>query len=224
MPDDRPEGVSSAAASAKPPRRYIVGLSGASGAPYFLRLVEKLLTATPHEVHCIVTKAGRRVLAAEADPVGEPSAASAGVSRSPEAWIRHTPDQASRLFFHPPEDIGAGPASGTFRTEAMVIVPCSMNTVGAIAGGISPNLLTRAAAVTLKEGRPLILVPRETPFTLIDLRNMTRVAEAGGVILPASPGFYHRPATADDLVDYLVQKIFDRLGLDYPDAIRWGEG
>ncbi|MBI3736395.1 UbiX family flavin prenyltransferase, partial [Candidatus Sumerlaeota bacterium] len=108
-------------------------------------------------------------------------------------------------------------------TEAMVIVPCSMNTLAAVAHGIANNLVTRSAAVTLKEGRPLILVPRETPLTLIDLRNMTAIAEAGGVILPANPGFYHRPKGIEDLVGFVVQKIMDRLGLRGEGGIRWGE-
>jgi len=217
-------------------KRFIVGISGASGAPYACRLIEVLLADPSHEVHVVVTAAGMRVLTSEADPVAragpgspepnkEPSASnSAAGHRSPLFnYLNLTPEQAGRVVIHPPADIGAGPASGTFPATAMIVVPCSMNTLGAVAHGISNNLLTRAAAVTLKEGRPLILVPRETPFTLIDLRNMTAIAEAGGVILPANPGFYHRPKSAGDLVDYVVQKIMDRLGLDYPDPIRWGE-
>jgi 4-hydroxy-3-polyprenylbenzoate decarboxylase len=103
----------------------------------------------------------------------------------------------------------------------MVIAPCSMNTLAAVASGLQHNLVTRAAGVTLKEGRPLVLVPRETPLDLVALRNMAAAAQAGASILPASPAFYHRPRTIDDLVRFVVQKILDRLGLDMPGAFRW---
>ena len=232
--------------SKKPqPKRFIVGITGASGVIYACRLIESLLLDPANEVHLIVTPAGQRVIAGELAPlkaggstgysaklggrVGSRPAdilkeARTGLKRVPlEGYLSLSAAQSSRLISHSFGDIGAGPASGTFRTEAMIVVPCSMNTLGAIAHGLSNNLLARAAAVTLKEGRKLIVVPRETPFTLIDLKNMASLAEAGGIILPANPGFYHRPQSIDQLVAYVTQKILDRLGLDFPGGIRWGE-
>lgn len=234
----------------RPLRRVVVGISGASGAIYAVRLVEALLADPANEVHVVATSAGMRVMADEApiaapggaigsgraeesDGGDSPDARSESRAPSPVAparfplrpYLNLTSEQASRLRPHPCADIGAGPASGTFRTHSMIVVPCSANTLASIAHGLAGNLLTRAAAVTLKEGRPLLLVPRETPLTLIDLRNMTAAAEAGAIVLPASPGFYHRPTSIEDLVAFVVQKIFDRLGLEYPaeNAVRWGE-
>jgi len=118
-------------------------------------------------------------------------------------------------------DRGALPASGSQRTHAMVICPCSMGTVAAIAGGTSRSLVERAADVTLKERRKLILVPRETPLSLVHLRNLVTVTEAGAVIVPAAPGFYHRPASVAELVDFIVQRVLDQLELDIEIARRW---
>lgn len=198
---------------------YLVGITGASGAIYGIRLIEALLADSSRSVHAMVSPAGMRVLTGELDPV----ASGAGEKRTLESYLNLTADQKARLFLHGNQDIGACPASGTFRTRGMIIAPCSMNTLAAVANGFSDNLVSRSASVTLKEGRPLILVPRETPLTLMDLRNMTSVAEAGGVILPASPGLYHRPTTVEGMTGYVVQKIMDRLGLETSDAIRWGE-
>ncbi len=202
----------------------MIGVTGASGVIYAVRLVEVMLRDPDVEAHLIVSPSGQRVLADEltATASKKKSPSGHGVSSFADS-LKLSSDQRNRLTTHPFANIGAGPASGTFKSDGMVIVPCSMNTLGAVANGLSSNLLTRAAAVTLKEGRPLILVPRETPFTLIDLRNMTQIAEAGGVILPANPGFYHRPKNVEEVIAYVVQKIMDRLGLDYPDPIRWGE-
>ncbi len=208
----------------KGPRRFIVGVSGASGAIYARRLIETLSADPRHEIHLIATPAGEWVIRDELKPVR----ARLGANQLPGSGRRNlipyldlSPEHIGRIVVHPAADIGAGPASGTFRAEAMIVVPCSMNTLAAIAHGISDNLLTRSAAVTLKEGRTLILVPRETPLTLIDLRNMEAVAEAGGVILPASPGFYHHPQGMEDLIRFVVQKILDRLDVDVPNPIRW---
>jgi 4-hydroxy-3-polyprenylbenzoate decarboxylase len=121
----------------------------------------------------------------------------------------------------PDDDRGALPASGSQRTGGMVICPCSMGTVAAVAGGTSRSLVERAADVTLKERRKLILVPRETPFSLVHLRNLVAVTEAGAVVLPAAPGFYHRPARVAELVDFVVQRIIDQLALDITIAARW---
>jgi 4-hydroxy-3-polyprenylbenzoate decarboxylase len=210
-------------------RRYVVGVTGASGIIYAARLIDALLADASREVHLIVTPAAHRVIYDELEGPAQ-AGASLGELKSDEPQspiagrLKLYPNPAGRIIEHSVRNIGAGPASGTFKTEAMIVVPCSMNTLAAISHGISDNLLTRAAAVTLKEGRPLILVPRETPLTLIDLRNMTAAAEAGAVILPASPGFYHRPRTIEDLIRHVVQKVFDRLGLaPQGQAIRWPE-
>jgi 4-hydroxy-3-polyprenylbenzoate decarboxylase len=118
--------------------------------------------------------------------------------------------------------MAAPPSSGSWRLDGTVVVPCSMSTAGAIASGATTNLVHRAAAVALKEGRRLVIVPRETPWSLVDLRNMTALAEAGAAILPACPGFYHKPAGIDDLVDFVVGKILDRLGIEHELFERWG--
>src|SRR6185312_11021460 len=129
-------------------------------------------------------------------------------------------DSSIRVF--PDGDRGARPASGSQRTAGMVICPCSMATVAAIAGGTSRSLVERAADVTLKERRKLILVPRETPLSLVHLRNLVAVTEAGAVVVPAAPGFYHRPTQISELVDFIVQRVLDQLELDIQIARRWG--
>jgi 4-hydroxy-3-polyprenylbenzoate decarboxylase len=198
-------------------RRFVVGLSGASGVIYGVRLVESMLRIPEIHVELIITNAGFRVLRDEV-----PAQSRVETDAGPWApYFKLTADESARVHYHPNSDIGAAPASGTFLAEAMIVAPCSMNTLGCIAHGLQPNLLTRAAAVTLKEGRPLLLVPRETPLSLIDMRNLTTAAEAGAVILPASPGFYHDPKSIDDLVNFVVQKMMDRLGLDVSNAVRW---
>jgi flavin prenyltransferase len=198
-------------------KRYIVCISGASGAIYGVRLVEALLADPGREVQLIMSPAGARLMAEElgVNPILTPFDA--------RSFLKITTEQAARVHFHSHADIGAGPASGTFRCEAMIICPCSMRTLAAAAAGLADNLMTRAADVALKEGRPLLVVPREMPFSVVHLRNMLTLAEAGAAILPACPAFYHRPRSIEDLVRYVIQKIFDRLGLDFPEAIRWGE-
>jgi 4-hydroxy-3-polyprenylbenzoate decarboxylase len=126
------------------------------------------------------------------------------------------------VVVYPDEDRGALPASGSQRTAGMVICPCSMGTLAAIAGGASRSLVERAADVILKERRKLVLVPREAPLSLVHLRNMVSVTEAGAVIIPASPGFYHRPTEVAQLIDFVVQRILDQLGVNLEIARRWG--
>ena len=128
----------------------------------------------------------------------------------------------SSVVLFPDDDRGAKPASGSQRTAGMVICPCSMGTVAAIAGGTSRSLVERAADVTLKERRKLILVPRETPLSLVHLRNLVTVTEAGAVVIPAAPGFYHRPTRVSELVDFIVQRVLDQLGIEIEIARRWG--
>jgi 4-hydroxy-3-polyprenylbenzoate decarboxylase len=217
--NDEPNDFNPARDRFNPARdRFIVGITGASGVIYGVRLVEALLADPRHEVHVTVTGAGQRVM------MEEIGARLSGAGGGPAACFNLTDEQAARLVVHPASDIGAGPASGTFPVRATIVAPCSMNTLAAIAHGLADNLLTRAAAVTLKEGRPLVLVPRETPLGLIELRNMVAATEAGATILPANPGFYHDPTTIEDLVRFIVQKVLDRLGVEMKDAVRWGEG
>ena len=189
-------------------RPVILAITGASGAPYGVRLLDVLAR---HRVptSLIISSHGWRLLETESGIVDD-----AGLKgRTGGDW--------SSVTVHPDDDRGAAPASGSHRTRAMVICPCSMGTVAAIAGGTSRSLVERAADVTLKERRKLILVPRETPLSLIHLRNLVAVTEAGAVVIPAAPGFYHRPASIDQLVDFIVQRILDQLELDIQVAPRW---
>jgi 4-hydroxy-3-polyprenylbenzoate decarboxylase len=185
--------------------KIVVGISGASGSVYGLRLIEKLRQSHAAEIHLILSRAAERTI-----------------------WLetgKKITDVRSLAHFHYPiEDIGSRLASGSFAIDGMVIAPCSINSMSAIACGITSNLLIRAADVTLKERRKLILMVRETPFHLGHLRNMTALAEMGAIIAPPIPGFYHNPKTVEDIVDFSVDRILDLLGLPAPDAKRWGEG
>lgn len=186
----------------------VLAITGASGAPYAVRLLEVLARErVPIEV--IISRHGWRLLAHEAG-IGDEAALRAATGGN---W--------ERVTLWPDDDRGARPASGSHSTAGMVICPCSMGTVSAIAQGSSRSLVERAADVTLKERRKLIVVPRETPLSLIHLRNLTTLTEAGAVVIPAAPGFYHRPASIDQLVDFIVQRILDQLGLDIALSPRW---
>ena len=182
-------------------RRLIVGITGASGSIYAVRLID-VLRQRGIEVHAVITESGLRVLDYEC-----------GMSQEMLAQRVHV--------LYPNADVGAAIASGSFRMDGMVILPCSMKTAGALAHGVTDDLLTRAADVTLKEGRRLLLVPRETPMHEIHLENLLRLARAGAVVMPAAPGFYHRPETLDDLVNMMVGKILDRLGIEAELFTRW---
>lgn len=184
--------------------RVIVGISGASGAVYGLRLLERLRRREGVQIHLILTRAGEKTLFLETG------------KRSAEV-------KALADVCHPIENIGSSLASGSYPIDAMVVAPCSIHTMSAIATGITDNLLTRAADVTLKERRKLILAVRETPLHAGHLRNMLALAEMGAVILPPIPAFYHKPQTILDLVDHTVDRILDLLGLPDPQARRWGE-
>jgi flavin prenyltransferase len=186
----------------------ILAITGASGAPYGVRLLEVLAT---HQVPTwlLVSSHGWRLLTEEC-----------GIKDDRELKKTTGGDWASVRVFDD-KDRGAAPASGSGRTAGMVICPCSMGTVAAIAHGTSRSLIERAADVVLKERRKLILVPRETPFSLVHLRNLALATEAGAVVLPAAPGFYHKPAKVSDLVDFIVQRIVDHLGLEIELTKRW---
>ncbi len=182
-------------------RKIVVGITGASGTVYGLRLIEVLRTAGC-QVHAVVTDSGWRVMEYECN-----------VTRADfEKLVDKLYDQA---------DVGAAIASGSFYCDAMVVVPCSMKTAASIAHGISDNLLTRAADVMLKEGRSLIIVPRETPMHAIHLENLLTLAKLGVRVIPACPGFYHRPESLQDLIDMLVGKICDSLGVENSLFERW---
>ncbi|MCF8091937.1 MAG: UbiX family flavin prenyltransferase [Desulfotignum sp.] len=195
---------------------YVVAICGASGVVYGVRLAALLLRHKV-KVMVVVSHGGVQVLAHEMgyDPGTRFHAFMAGYGVGPETL--------QNLSVFSQDDIAAPPASGSFRHAGMVVAPCSMKTLAAVAAGYAGNLITRACDVTLKEGRRLILVPRETPLSLIHLENMARLARAGAVILPAMPSFYSFPATMDALVDTVVARIMDRLGVDHTLVPRWGE-
>ena len=192
--------------------RLIVGITGASGAPYAVRFVEQAVRAG-RQVWLIVTPAGRLVLADEAGLAAEPP--------EPDLSSLWPKDILAHVTYAPAERLDAPPASGSFSADAVVIIPCSMNTVAALAHGLSANLLQRAAQVALKEGRRLLVVPRETPLTRIDLENLARLSSVGAEIVPAMPGFYHRPQSVADLVDFVVAKVLTRLGIEHSLGVQW---
>jgi flavin prenyltransferase len=187
----------------------VLALTGASGAPYAVRLLE-VLARNRVPVWLIPSQHGMRLLREEC------------AIDSLDSLRQATGGDWSSVTAFPDEDRGALPASGSRRTSGMVICPCSMATLAAIAGGTSRSLVERAADVTLKERRKLILVPRETPLSLVHIRNMLTVSEAGAVILPGAPGFYHRPTRIAELVDFVVQRILDQLDIELEIARRWG--
>lgn len=193
--------------------RWVIGMTGASGAAYGVRLCRFLLEAG-FEVHLIVTDAGWRVLH---DELGWDAA------RRKETLEREFGEGRGRMVYYPNQDIGAAVASGSFRTKGMVVIPCSMGTLAGIAHGASDNLLERAADVMLKEGRRLIVVPRETPLHEIHLENMLKLARMGTRIIPAMPAFYQMPRTLEDIVDFLVGKVLDMMDIDHDLYRRWGE-
>jgi len=188
---------------------FVLGLTGASGAPYAVRLLE-VLAKNRVPVWLIPSEHGMRLLREECN------------IKSMDGLREATGGDWTSVTLFPDEDRGALPASGSQRTGGMVICPCSMGTVAAVALGTSRSLVERAADVTLKERRRLILVPRETPLSLVHLRNLVAVSEAGAIVLPAAPGFYHRPTRIGELVDFVVQRILDQLEIDISVAKRWG--
>jgi 4-hydroxy-3-polyprenylbenzoate decarboxylase len=189
----------------------VMALTGASGAPYGIRLLQQLVAAG-RTVSLIISSHGFRLLRTESD-VGDVDGLRAAVGAA--AFDRQVTvfDDADR---------GAGPASGSAMSSGMVICPCSMGTLASIAAGTSRSLVERAADVTLKERRPLVLVPRETPLSAIHLENMLRLTRAGAVVMPAAPGFYHRPTSIDQLVDFIVARVLDQLGVENSLVPRWG--
>lgn len=195
-------------------KRLIVGITGASAVVYGVRLLEVLTKQSELEVHLTISASGARALWEELhiqiDVDNFQLESLIGVS-------------SARVVYHHQADIGAAIASGSFRTEGMIVVPCSMGTVASIASGISRNLIHRAADVCIKERRRLVIVPRETPLSAIHLENMLKLSRLGVCVLPAMPGFYHFPKTVDDQINFVVTKILDQFGMDTGLIQRWKE-
>ena len=191
----------------------VVAITGASGAPYAVRLLEALVAAR-RPVSLIVSDHGLRLLQTETTLT---SIDDLRAHIGPGAW-----DAVVRVYAD--RDRGAAPASGSARSAGMVICPCSMGTISAIAAGSSRSLVERAADVAFKERRRLIVVPRETPYSAIHLENMLTLTRAGAVVLPASPGFYHRPSGINDLVNFVVARVLDHLDVEHDLVPRWGSG
>ena len=193
----------------------VVGITGASGAPYAARLLEVLLAAD-REIHLAISPSGQAVIEQELGRRIDLDAFRV------ETLLGTAPPTAGRLHYHHYKNLMAPIASGSFLTAAMVICPCSGSTLGALAHSVGENLIHRAAEVHLKERRKLVVVPRETPLSLPQLKNMQAVHEAGAVVLPASPGFYHGAESVADLVDFVVARICDQLGVANTLMTRWG--
>ncbi|MDN4037049.1 UbiX family flavin prenyltransferase [Massilia sp. YIM B02443] len=185
------------------PRRIVVAITGATGATYGVQLLKRLHATPGVETHLVISDAASLTLHQEL-----------GLQRRDAEALAHV--------VHRNRDIGATIASGSFPTDGMVIAPCSMKTLAAVAHGLSDNLVTRAADVILKERRRLVLMVRETPFNLAHLRNMTAVTEMGGIVFPPLPSFYHRPASIADMVEHSVDRVLDLLGIENAQAARWG--
>ncbi|WP_186114578.1 UbiX family flavin prenyltransferase [Burkholderia gladioli] len=185
-----------------PPRRLIVAITGATGAIYGIRLLDLLRAAGGVETHLLVSAAGWLNIQHE---------------------LRLSKDEvhARADVVHSVRDVGASIASGSFATDGMVVAPCSMKTLASVAHGLSDNLVARAADVTLKERRRLVLMVRETPFNLAHLRNMTAVTEMGGIVFPPLPAFYAMPASIDELVDQIVTRVIDLFGIGAPRTAPW---
>ena len=184
------------------PKRVIVAISGASGAVYGVRLLETLRALGGVETHLVVSQAG-------------------WLNVQQEMALSRPQVEALADAVYPVDHVGATLASGSFQCDGMVIAPCSMRTLGAVAHGLSDNLITRAADVMLKERRRLIVMVRETPLNLAHLRNMTSVTEMGAIVFPPVPAFYHQPQTVAELVDHTVSRVVDLLGVAQPQAPRW---
>ncbi|MGA2874215.1 MAG: UbiX family flavin prenyltransferase [Nitrososphaerales archaeon] len=182
-------------------KRIVVGISGASGVIYGIRLLE-VLKDLGVETHLVMSPAARMTIIAET-----------------KYTVESVEKLASKVYKF--SDISASISSGSFETEGMVVIPCSMHTLGALASGVADSLLSRAAEVTMKERRTLIVVPRETPLSLIHIENMARLSRAGAIIVPAMPAFYFKPKNIDDVVDHLVGKVLDLLKLEHTLFKRW---
>lgn len=194
-------------------RRIALGLTGASGARYGLRVLQELLRVPGTEVHLSISPAAGEVLRIEEDVTVD-------LERFDPRALGVKPTR--RLIYHPSGNLAAPIASGSFPLEAMAIVPCSMNCVGRVASGVSGDLIERAADVCLKERRRLVIVPRETPLSAVHLENLLKLARLGVTVLPPAPGFYGKPQRVEDLVDFIVARVLDHLGVEHRLGPRWG--
>jgi len=184
-------------------KQVLVGITGASGSKYAVRLLQEL-QQYDIRIHLILSEPAKNILSFETDET-----------------LDSIRDLADHVYEN--DDLFAGPSSGSFQLDGMAIVPCSMKTISSIAQGYADTLITRSAMCMLKEHKPLVVVPRETPIDLISLKNMVKVSEAGGIVLPAAPGFYHQPSTISELVNFIVGKILDQFSLSHDLFKRWGE-
>jgi 4-hydroxy-3-polyprenylbenzoate decarboxylase len=189
-------------------KKVVVGITGASGSIYAKRLIEELLSRGIY-THIICTDNGRKVMKYET-----------GIDLEP--WVQELAKQYSHIRLEDINDLFAGVASGSYRFDAVVVIPCSMGTLAEISNGFAKNLLCRAADVALKENKKLVIVPRETPFNAIHLENMLKLSRLNATILPAMPGYYHMPQTVEDLVDFVVGKVLDCLSIDNDLFEKWG--
>ena len=195
-------------------KRLVVGITGASGVIHGVRLLDVLNQLNEFEVHLTISSSGARALLEELQIRIDLD------NFTLESLLGRSSDW---VVYHHQSDIAASIASGSFRTEGMIIAPCSMGTIGSIAAGISRNLVHRAADVCIKERRKLVLLPRETPLSSIHLENMLKLSQLGVCILPAMPGFYHFPKTVDDQVNFVITKLLDQFGIDTGLIQRWKE-
>lgn len=196
-------------------KSIVIGVSGASGLIYAVRTLKYLLAAD-YTVDLVASKASHQVWKAE-QGIKMP----ANPLQQAEFWRSQANATGGTLTCHAASDVGARIASGSYRTHGLVVIPCSMSTVAKIAQGLSSDLLERTADVHLKEGRRVVVVPRETPFSLIHLRNLTSLAEAGAKIVPAIPAWYHQPQTIEELVDFVIARALDQLDIDCIPLKRW---
>lgn len=195
-------------------KKIVVAICGASGSIYGIRLLKALLK-NPVKIHLVISRVGYKVLEHETGYRGE----------SFSSFLKDnniTFNEKAYLYTYNQDDFFAPPASGSFRNDGMVIIPCSMKTLGAIASGMADNLIHRAADVNLKEKRPLILLPRETPLSIIHLKNMYVAAKAGATIMPPSPSFYHNPENISDLVDSVIARVLDHIKIKHDLVEQWG--
>jgi len=181
--------------------RLVVGISGSSGVAYGVRLLE-ILKTLKIETHLVISKWAEECIKIETD--------------KKQSYVK-----SLAKYVYSNEDLAAKPSSGSYKIDGMVVIPCSMKTLASIANGYEDTLISRAASVTLKESRKLVLVPRETPLTAIHLSNMLRLAKMGTVILPAMPGFYHKPKSVDELLNHIAGKVLDQFGIEHEVFKRW---
>ena len=196
-------------------KKYILGISGGSGGLYSISVLKGIVNAR-HKCYLVTSKPGRRILSLETD-----TKLSGNADKDKKILVEKFNFNEDLLEVIDENDVGASIASGSFRTSGMAIVPCSTGSLGSLANGISRGLIERAADVCLKERRKLIIVPRETPYSLIHLENMTKLTRAGAVILPASPGFYNLPKKIDDLVDMISSRVLEKLDIEPENLKEW---